>query len=385
MKILFLMRSMAVGGTQRQVTVLCRELLRRGHEVTVLLYYTGEPLDAELRERGARIIDLKKRGRWHNFSFLMRLIWAVRTEKPDVVYAHLPLPNLLALLLRYVGNGCAVACGVRASDMNQPKLDWLMHLSAQLERRLVRHADVVIVNSRTGARYLRGDRELPNLVLIENGIETESFSFDESGRRRMRSTWQLPDETPVIGCVARLDPMKDHVTLLRAFALLRNSYPEARLICVGTMVESYASELMGLARQLQIDSAVRWIERESQLRDLYSAFDALCLSSVSEGFPNVLAEAMACGVPCVATDVGDASRILSSADFLVPPRDPDSLARALAGALAQGRTFSELRTEKIGREFSVHSLADRTEVALTAAVRRKNLRVARSGVGGSLK
>src|SRR5215469_2310445 len=101
MKILFLMHSMAVGGTQRQLIVLCRELQRRGHEVTVLLHYTGELLDAELQERGVRIIDLNKRGRWHNFAFLIRLIQAVRAEQPDVVYAHLPLPNLLALLLRY--------------------------------------------------------------------------------------------------------------------------------------------------------------------------------------------------------------------------------------------------------------------------------------------
>ena len=100
MKILFLMHSMAVGGTQRQLIVLCRELRRRGHEVTVLLHYTGELLDAELQERGVRIIDLNKRGRWHNFAFLIRLIQAVRAEQPDVVYAHLPLPNLLALLLR---------------------------------------------------------------------------------------------------------------------------------------------------------------------------------------------------------------------------------------------------------------------------------------------
>jgi glycosyltransferase involved in cell wall biosynthesis len=376
---------MAVGGTQRQMIVLCRELIRRGHDVSALLSYTGEPLDAELQAWGARIIDLKKRGRWRNFSFLSRLIRAVRAESPDVVYAHLALPNLLALLLRYLGDGCAVACGVRASDVTQPKLDWLMRLTAQLERHLVRHADVVIVNSRAGARYLCGETQFPNLIVIENGIETEAFSFDESGRRRMRGAWQVADGTPVVGCVARLDPIKDHVTLLRAFALLRESYPEARLICVGTTAEPYASELVRLARQLQIDAAIRWIEHESQLRDLYSAFDALCLSSTSEGFSNVLAEAMACGVPCVATDVGDASRILSSADFLVPVRDPDSQARALAGALAQGRTLSELRTEKIRREFSVRSLVDRTEAALMAALRRRDHRVDRGGVRGSLK
>ena len=372
---MFLVRSMGVGGAERQLCVLCRELLRRGHEVNVLVYYGGDPLDTELRDLGVRIIDLKKRGRWRNLDFLTRLIRAVRAERPDVLYALLPVSNLLALLMRYVGGGCAIACGVRASDVTRSKLDGLTRFVARLERQLVRHADVVIVNSRTGARYLYGARQFPNVVVIDNGIEAQTFAFDESGRRRMRGAWQARDDTPVVGCVARLDPIKDHVTLLRAFALLRQSYPDARLICVGTIVEPYASELRSLARQLQIDAAVHWFEREAQLRDLYSAFDTLCLSSTSEGFPNVLAEAMACGVPCVATDVGDARRILSSADFLVPAGDPSSLARALVQALAQGRVFSEQRADKIRREFSPENLAERTELALTAALERRNARV----------
>lgn len=377
---------MAVGGTQRQLIVLCRELQRRGHEVTVLLHYVGERLDAELHERGARIIDLNKRGRWHNFGFLIRLIRAVRAERPDVVYAHLPLPNLLALLLRYLGGGCAVVCGVRASDMSEARANWPVRLSLQLERRLVRHADMVIVNSRTGERDLSRGKHYEHLVVIENGFEPERFRFDESGRRRKRASWQVADETPVVGCVARLDPMKDHATLLQAFALLRQSHANARLICVGTLLQPHFSELRELTRRLRLDEVVRWVEHESDLGALYSGFDALCLSSAyGEGFSNVLAEAMACGVPCVATDVGDARRILSSADYLVPPRDPDSVARALAAALAQGSACSELRAAKIHRDFSVRNLADKTEAALTEALRRRNLRLADSSVRGSPK
>jgi glycosyltransferase involved in cell wall biosynthesis len=386
MKILFLMHSMAVGGTQRQLTVLCRELLRRGHEVTVLLHYTGEPLDAELQERGVHVIDLNKRGRWHNVGFLIRLIRAVRAEQPDVVYAHLALPNLLALLLRYLGDGCAVVCGVRASDMSAARTNWPLMLSLRLERKLVLHADVVIVNSQTGARHLCRGKQYDHVVVIENGLEPERFLYDERGRSRKRTSWHVAADTPVVGCVARLDPMKDHATLLQAFALLRQSHSDARLICVGTLVEPYFSELRDLTRRMRLDEVVRWIDHESDLSPVYSGFDALCLSSAyGEGFSNVLAEAMACGVPCVATDVGDASRILSSADYLVPPRDPDALAGALAASLAQGRTFSELRTEKIRREFSVRNLADKTEAALAAAMRRRNLRLACSGVRGGLK
>jgi glycosyltransferase involved in cell wall biosynthesis len=233
-------------------------------------------------------------------------------------------------------------------------------------------ADVVIVNSQSGARYLCGETPFSNVVVIENGIDTQRFAFSASGRRRMRDKWQVQDDTPVIGCVARLDPIKDHVTLLHAFTLLRRSHTNAWLICVGTATEPYGSELRSLARQLGVEAAVRWVEGEAQLQDLYSGLDTLCLSSISEGFPNVLAEAMACGIPCVATDVGDARRILSSVDFLVPPADPLALSRALVEALSQGRTFSEERADKIRREFSPEILAERTERALSMALERRH-------------
>ena len=376
MNIMFFVRSMGVGGAERQLCVLCRELLGRGHSVSVLLYYGGEPLEANLEELGVRIIDLKKRGRWHNFGSLLRLIRTVRAEQPDVVYALLPMPNLLALLLRIFGGGCAVACGVRASDAVQATFNWRARLAAQLERRLVHFADVVIVNSQSGARCLGGERRIPNLVVVDNGIDAREFSFDASARRRMRGEWQVSGDSPVVGCVARLDPIKDHVTLLRAIALLRQSLPDARLICIGTNVEPLASELQNLARQLRIDTAIRWIDRESRVHEAYSGFDTLCLSSISEGFPNVLAEAMASGVPCVATDVGDVRRILSSRDFIVPAEDPVALAAALLHALAQGRAFSEQRAAKIRREFSPESLAEKTELALTAGLTRRDTRVA---------
>ena len=168
------------------------------------------------------------------------------------------------------------------------------------------------------------------------------------------------------------------VDWLTRLTLRLDPQPEARLICVGTSAEPYLSELKELARQLRIAEAVRWVAHESHLTNLYYGFDVFCLSSAyGEEFPKVLAEAMARGLPCVAADVGDTARIISSADFLIPPRDPESLARALAGALAQGETFSRLRAERVRGPFSPRSIAERTELALSAALEHTNARVTR--------
>src|SRR5207302_11205694 len=90
-------------------------------------------------------------------------------EQPDAVYACLPLPNLLALLLRHLGNGCAVVCGVRASDMTRARVNRLVRMTLQLERQLVLHADMVVVNSQTGARHLCRGKQYEHVVVIENG------------------------------------------------------------------------------------------------------------------------------------------------------------------------------------------------------------------------
>jgi glycosyltransferase involved in cell wall biosynthesis len=376
MNIAFFVRSMGVGGAERQLCLLCRELVRRGHAVSVLLYYGGEPLEAELLALGVRIRDLKKGGRWSNFGTLLRLIRSVRQQRPDVVYSLLPLPNVLALTLRVLGGGCAVVCGVRASDFSHVKVDWAARFAAVLERRLVHLAHVVIVNSQSGARYLNARRPLRNLVTIDNGIDAQRFRYSESARRCMREAWELPDGASAVGCVARLDPIKDHSTLLNAFALLRRLRPDAWLICIGTQVEPYATQLRALAGDLGIGSCIRWIAHEARMPDAYSALDVMCLTSLSEGFPNVLAEAMACGTPCVATDVGDVRRILSPADVIVPIRNAASLARALDTALSQGRSQSGERVAKIRREFSPELVAMRTEIALNTALCRRHNRTA---------
>ncbi len=369
---------MDAGGAERQLVTLSRELRQRGHEVSVLLYYTGGEFDAELVANGIRIIDLKKRGRWHNFRFLMRLAHAVRSERPDVLHSYLPFSNLLAVLLRCVADETAVVCGVRASGADTNKHDFLMRWMLRVERRIVVAADLVVVNSFAGERYLSNGRRYDNVVTIDNGIDTRRFFFDEDGRRQMRQMWGVADGVPVIGCVARLDPLKDHGTLLRAFADLGRSRPEVRLVCLGTGPEAYAVHLKELARTLGVWERISWLLPTHRVREAYSAFDVFCLSSVSEGFPNALAEAAACGVPCVATDVGDVKRILSSNDFVVPVGNPRALAESLASGLSQGRVFSVSRAERIRADFSVARLAERTELALAAAVQKKRARVLRN-------
>jgi glycosyltransferase involved in cell wall biosynthesis len=142
---------------------------------------------------------------------------------------------------------------------------------------------------------------------------------------------------PLIGLVARYDPMKDHETFLRAASLLIRREPRARFVLVGRGVDERNEALVGAMRSLGLNSAVHLLGERRDVPMVMAALDLFSLSSAfGEGSPNVVGEAMACGVPCVVTNVGDAARIVGETGRVVPPRSPEALADAWWNLLALG-------------------------------------------------
>jgi glycosyltransferase involved in cell wall biosynthesis len=152
-------------------------------------------------------------------------------------------------------------------------------------------------------------------------------------------------ETPTISWVGRVDPIKDLETLLRAFALVRQEMPEARLRMFGSAPkgrESYLQRCQALAVDLGVDKAATFEGRVEDIRDAYDAGNIVALSSVSEGFPYSLIEAMTCGRACVATDVGGVTEAVGDTGLVVPPRSPAPLAEACLALLRNGEARRRL-------------------------------------------
>jgi glycosyltransferase involved in cell wall biosynthesis len=172
-----------------------------------------------------------------------------------------------------------------------------------------------------------------------------------------------------VGVVARLDPMKDHETFLRAAALVHAARPDVRFVCVGDGQPGYRRRLLECSRELGLESVVRWTGTDRRITAVMSAIDVLCSSSAfGEGFSNVVGEAMACGTPCVVTDVGDSARIVGDTGPVVPPRSPERLASALLSVLAidgnarRERGVSARR--RVEDRFSVGAMCASTRAAL---------------------
>jgi len=321
MKVVLLIRDLKHGGAQRQLVVLAKGLQARGHKVVVAQFYYGGPLEQELLEAGVRIRPLQKRGRWDLLPFLLQLARVMREERPEILYSY--LTDLVALVLKPWFPSTKIVWGIRSSNVDLGRFDWFMRTGYKLTFRLSRFADAVIANSRAGRDYhIAQGYPRAKVVVIPNGIDTQRFRPDPEARRRLRSEWKVKDHEALIGIVGRLDPIKDHPTFLQAASLLPRERNRLRFVCVGDGQTEYRKSLHQLTRSLELTEQVIWPGGRSDMPAVFNALDLLVSCSTTEGFSNVIAEAMACGVPCVATDVGDSAWLMGNMGEVVPPHEP---------------------------------------------------------------
>jgi glycosyltransferase involved in cell wall biosynthesis len=370
MKVLFLIRDLAVGGSQRQVAVLAAGLARHGHDVAVAVLYAGGALEGLLGDSGVRLLSIGKSSRWHMVAPLVRLRRLLLSECPDVIYAFLPMQTTLAALLLPAGVETKLVFGLRAGGMQLRHYDALNALTYRSEAWLSRRADLVIAN----ARAVRADaimRGLPadRIAVVPNGIDTDLMRPDAAAGRALRRIWGLSDQAFVIGCVARLDPMKDHANLLNAAAQFAREDSDVRFVCVGHGPATYRDELMRLAGSLGLADRVLWADEIADMKAVYNAFDIATLASAfGEGFPNAVGEAMACGIPVAATDVGDVRSIAGSSGEVVPPKNPDLLCAAwqsLRQRLAHDPSLRDDVRSSIVADYGLAAMVRRSEDILT--------------------
>lgn len=378
MRIALLIRSLEIGGAEVQLVALARGLHRAGEQVSVITFYPGGALESSLAEDGIPVICAAKGGRWDLLGFGSRLWRVLRRLRPDVLHTFLGGPNLFGAALKPL-LPARLVWGVRASDMDLSRYDWTWRAMFRVEAWLSRLPSWILSNSLAGRDFVvskgfRGDR----LSVIPNGIDTVRFHPDRRTGVPVRASWNVAPGAALVGLVARLDPMKDHFTFLEAAALLRQRLPAVRFVCAGGGAESYALQLRNRAAQLQIDDAVVWAGERRDIPAVLNALDVPTLSSITEGFPNALCEAMACGLPCVTTDVGDAGAIVGDTGFVVPRRNPQALAdaweRTLRLSPAQRTALGQRARRRIEQYYSLDAMISQTvalyrELSASAAAR----------------
>lgn len=374
MRILHVITSLNDGGAEAVLFRLVTHDPRDDHHVVSL---TGDgkygPL---LRERGIPVMALgMPRGRV-TLRGLTRLWHAVRHCRPDVVQTWMYHADLLGGLAGWLA-GVPVVWGIRNTTLEPGRSArttiWVARLCGRLSRRvpvrIVACAEAA-VRVHTGIGYAA-----ERMIVIPNGYDLSRFQPDSSARQRLRREWGVPDGVPVIGMVARFDPYKDHANLIRALARVLVHGLEFRVVLVGNGVAWENRELALPLTAAGLSGRALLMGPQTDVPAIMAAVDIHVLSSSAEAFPNVLAEAMACGTPCVTTDVGDAVQIVGDTGWGVPPRDADALAAALQTALTAWHDRGAWRTrqqrcrERIAQQFGLQRMIEQYQAVWGTAVK----------------
>ena len=373
MRIVLLIRSLGCGGAERQALLLAGHLGRR-HDVSVMTFYAGDDFFcADAAPAAFRRVRLGKRGRWDLAAFGTSFLKAIRQARPDVIYAFMGTASLLSLAARLTHPRPRLVWGIRASNMDLRRYGTVHRVLRQVERLASPLADLVIPNSEAGRRQAIREGFRHDILVVPNGIDSTRFARDEEGARRIRAELGIPPGAPVVGIVARHDPMKGYETFLRAAGIYREANTLVYFLSVGDGDAGYTASLTSLAAGLHLGSRMIWAGAAVDLAPYYSAMTLLTSSSAfGEGFSNAVGEAMSCGVPCVVTDVGDSAAIVADTGWVVPPGAPAALAKAWDTALRlpapELRARGEAARRRVAGSYSEERTVTLTEAALTHLV-----------------
>ncbi len=307
---------------------------------------------ARLRAAGITVHALgMPRGRV-TLSGVQALRALLRAEAPDAVQTWMYHADLIGGLAARLAGIKAVAWGIRNSgnhlDRSSRSARMVLRACAALSRWVPR---AIVCAAQDAARRHRAlGYDGRNMVVIPNGYDLSRYAPDAEAGARMRALWGVGADAPLIGCVARWDPLKDHRNLLAALGQLLREGQELKCVLVGRGMTPGNADLVALIESEGLRGRVLLTGPSDDVAAVMNSLDLHVLSSCAEGFPNVVAEAMACGTPCVVTDVGDAAHIVGDTGVVVPAEQPAALARGIAQALREVGTRGGAPARAAARE-----------------------------------
>jgi glycosyltransferase involved in cell wall biosynthesis len=378
-RVVHIITALGSGGAER---VLYFVASAGGREVRhTVISLTDEGLyGPKLRDAGVEVACLgMQRGRSPIADFLA-LRRHIRRLQPDVVMTWLYHADLMGTLAARLAGVRQIIWNIRCSDMDFARYAPTTRRIVKLLARLSRLPLAVATNSDAGRRAHEALGYRPKRwVYLPNGYDTDVWKPDAEDRARARRELGFSDTDRVIGLIARVDPQKDHVTFLAAAGELLANRGDLRVLLVGRGTGE-------LAVPEELRSRTVAVGERTDVAHLVRANDLLVSASAyGEGFPNVIGEAMASGVPCIATDVGDSALVVGDTGRIVAPRDPAALAGAIGALLdlpqEELRELGKRARARIEAEFSIaHSLRGYAEHFQAAATKEPLPRPGRSGL-----
>ncbi len=362
MKVLHIITGLRTGGAEMMLAKLVSHPCLAPSTIAVVSLIKRGPIADLIEAQGVRVHCLGMALGTGGGSAPWKLGRIVRAQPPDVIQGWMYHGNLAALAARaFLPAPVPVAWNIRQSLYSITDEKRLTRSTIRWNARLSRRAQAIIYNTPSSAHQHNAiGFDSQHAVIIPNGFDVHLFQPDTEVRSQIRAQLGYGSNIPIVGMFARYHPMKDHRTFLEAVRLVVAERPNLRVIMVGRGVDASNENLMRWLRAFNLEPYVQLLGERMDVAHLMQAVDVCALSSAwGEGFPNVLGEAMACGVPCVTTDIGGSADIVGDTGVVVSPRDPQALAAGITSLIAHGSTafLGKKARARIIERFAIESVA----------------------------
>ncbi|HWR73723.1 MAG TPA: glycosyltransferase [Nitrospirota bacterium] len=359
-RIAHIITGLNTGGAESMLYKLLSRADRTRFEPVVISLSGYGTLGKQIEGLPVRVFDIGMNHGRQSFIGICRLISLVRKLKPNIVQGWMYHGNLTAQLATiFIPNRTPVVWNVRQSLYSLAYEKNTTAAVIKLCGYLSQFPAAIVYNSMTSASHHEAiGYRVESCAVIPNGFDTDLFVPSEQARSSVRAELGLPGDTHLIGLIGRYHPVKDHQCFLEAAALLKGGIDDVHFILAGSGVDDQNRELRNEITNKNITERMHLLGERQDIPRLTAALDIATSSSRSEGFSNVIGEAMSCGVPCVVTDVGDSASIVGDTGTAVPQRDPRALSDAWTGLIRVGKEKRRALGQKARQRICEHYSLD---------------------------
>ena len=325
-KTVHIITSLENGGAESFLFTLVKEGNR--DNVVVISLKDDWGYGKRLEAMGVKVIVLGMKPVRPNIACFFKLIKILKREKPAVVFTWMHHANLFAGLAAYFASIPMIIWGVRDAFM-QPEKEKIatrivIRISALLSYFVPNKIIYVAQKASEVHESIYYDKK--KTVVIPNGYNIQRFKPDQEARNAIRQELDIPENIFLVGMIARFDPMKDHESFIRTAQHLIEKHDNIHFLLCGSGISEDNKTLMGMIEKHNMIKYISFAKTRVDIEKIHAALDLFLLTSVTEAFPNVLCESMACGTPCVSTDVGDAALIIKDTGAIVSISDDKQMA-----------------------------------------------------------
>jgi glycosyltransferase involved in cell wall biosynthesis len=360
--------SLAPDGAEKMLHRLVSAMDSSRFENEVISLTDLGPMTERFQAAGIRVRALgMSRGSANPYYLAKLAAWLRRLPAQQIIQTWMYHADLVGGLAAKLAGCAGLVWNIRHSELH-PGVDkrhtiWTAKACAALSSRLPRR--IICASEASRNFHVKLGYALDRMEVIPNGFDLDLFRPDAEARRAVRGQLGVSESTLLIGYVARKHPVKDHRTFLEAAGLLHKQFPNVRFVLCGDGVTPDDADLKDWSELAGVRDSCFFLGRRDDIPRVINAFDIATSSSTSEAFPNTLAEAMACGIPAVVTNVGDSRSILGETGSVVPPKGPKALAQAWAGLIQAGPDLRERLGEaartRIQTQFAMPKVVQRYE------------------------